>query len=237
MLEDFSTYGSTAQLLADPLGLYSVGEDEATGQMALDLTTGYGTSHQSMRYDFPDRSGDGARCGDYPVGRNINLPSTVQEVWVEVYVKFAANFRTLAPSSWGCISNAEYKFIFARVNGGSRFNLNSGTYGNAWTFGVPFDEQGAGGTPRDVVAGADRVWDGQWHQYRLYFKVSSSSGASDGAARFYLDGVLVKSFANVNIPDSGIYGLALGRNMNQGPAQPTSVWWGRIQAWNQNPGW
>jgi len=25
--------------------------------------------------------------------------------------------------------------------------------------------------------------------------------------------------------------------MNQGPAQPTSVWWGRIQAWNQNPGW
>jgi len=29
----------------------------------------------------------------------------------------------------------------------------------------------------------------------------------------------------------------LGRNMNQGPAQPTSVWWGRIQAWNQNPGW
>jgi hypothetical protein len=237
LVEDFSTYLSTVDLLANPLGLYSVGEDMATGQIALDGTTGYGTSRQSMRYDFPDRSGDGARCGDYPVGRNINLPSTVQEVWVEAYVKFAANFRTLAPSSWGCISNAEYKFIFARVNGGSRFNLNSGTYGSAWTFGIPFDEQGAGGTPRDVVPGADGVWDGQWHQYRLYFKVSSTAGASDGAARFYLDGVLVKAFTNVNIPDSGIYGLALGRNMNQGPAQPTSVWWGRIQAWNQNPGW
>jgi hypothetical protein len=237
LAEDFGTYLSTVDLLADPRHIYSVGEDLGTGQIALDPTTGYGTSTQSMRYTFPDRTTDSTRCGDYPIGRNINLPSVVKEVWVEVYVKFSANFQTLAPGAWGCTSNAEYKFIFGRTDGGSRFNLNAGTYGNAWTFGIPFDEQGAGGTPPNVVAGADRVWDGQWHQYRLYFKVSSASGVSDGAARFYLDGTLIKSYANVAINDTDIYGVALGRNMNQGPAQPSYVWWGRIRIWNQNAGW
>jgi hypothetical protein len=28
-----------------------------------------------------------------------------------------------------------------------------------------------------------------------------------------------------------------GANNNQGPTVAASVWWGRIRAWNTNPGW
>ena len=81
------------------------------------------------------------------------------------------------------------------------------------------------------------VWDGLWHQYRVYFKVSSARGVPDGAARFYLDGRLIKSFATVVIDATDIYGVALGRNLNQGPEEPMSVWWGRIRIWERTPGW
>ncbi|PYP16400.1 MAG: hypothetical protein DMD52_07815 [Gemmatimonadetes bacterium] len=228
---------STADLLSDPRGFYTVLEDANPAQIALDQTTGYGGSSKSMRYTFPDRSADTTgRCHDYPVGRNIALPAHVQQVWIEAYVKFSANFRTLAPGSWGCKSNAEYKFIFGRVTGGSRFNLLSGTYGYAWTFGVPFDEQGDGGSPPHDIPGGDVVWDGQWHQYRLYLKVSSAPGQPDGAAKFWLDGALLKEYSRFAINASDIYGVALGRNMNQGPAQESYVWWGRISAWRSDPG-
>jgi len=29
----------------------------------------------------------------------------------------------------------------------------------------------------------------------------------------------------------------LGRNLNQGPEEPMSVWWGRIRIWERTPGW
>jgi hypothetical protein len=236
--EDFSSYASTTDLLANPRGFYSVAEDEGTARVVLDTTSGYGTSRRSMQYVFPNRSNDLAdRCHDFTIGRNIDLPRAVREVWVEVYARFSANFHTLAPRAWGYRSGAEYKFILGRTHGGSRFNLNAGTFGSAWTFGIPFDEQGDGGTPPKVVPGAAAVWDGLWHQYRVYFKVSSARGMPDGAARFYLDGRLIKSFATVVINDTDIYGVALGRNLNQGPEEPMSVWWGRIRIWERSPGW
>ena len=34
-----------------------------------------------------------------------------------------------------------------------------------------------------------------------------------------------------------LYGVALGRNINQGPDHLQSLWWGRIRAWDTNPGW
>jgi hypothetical protein len=134
------------------------------------------------------------------------------------------------------VSNAEYKFTFGRTDGGSRFNLNVGTFGDAWTFGVPFDEQGSGGTPPGVVWGSHQVWDGQWHQYRLSLKVSSGTGVPDGAGEFWLDGRLIKAYVAVVINDTDILGIALGRNMNQGPAQQSYVWWGSIRVWNSDPG-
>ncbi len=250
LVEDFSTYTSTANMKTNPRGIYSSwdpasdqNENFNISQIFLDQTTGVNIGGyaltQSMRYDFPDRTGDlVGRCGDYSIGVNLVLPTAVQEVWVEVYGKFGANFTTSAPSGWNCASNPEYKFIHGRVTGGSRFNLNSGTYpSHDWTWGIPFDEQGAGGTPPNTIPGGAAVWDGQWHQYRLHMKVSSALNVADGSAQAYLDGALLKTFTNVVINDTNIYGIALGRNMNQGPATPTSVWWGRVAMWNTDPGW
>src|SRR5690348_15403577 len=56
LLEDFSTYSNTANFLADPRGIYSTAEDEATTQMTLDKSTGVNIDGyaltQSVRYDY-----------------------------------------------------------------------------------------------------------------------------------------------------------------------------------------
>jgi len=235
LLEDFSSYTSTANLLADPRGIYSVGEDETPSQVFLDKTVGYGSSTQSMRFDFPDRTSEGGsgtsgRCTDFTVGRNINLPSPQTEIWLEVEAKFSNGFTSLAPSSWGCTSAAAYKFVFGRTPTG-RFNLVLGIFGSSYTFGWPANQE-----PSDDPM-PFTPFDGQWHVYRMHFKVSTPSSAANGACELWVDGVLVKSFTGIVESNSNIYGLAIGRNMNQGPGQPESEWWGRIAVWNTNPGW
>jgi len=242
LAEDFSTYTSTADLLANPRGIFATVEDINTSRIVLDMTRGYGASSRSMRYDFPDRTGEGGsgtsgRCSSFTVSRSVAF-TEVSEVWVEIYVMFSAGFTTLAPAAWGCTSNAEYKFIFGHVfPSANRFNLNKGTFGTNWTWGHPDDEPGVGGTPPGSIYGSQSVSDGQWHQYRLHMKVSTPNGAANGVARFWLDGVLIKEFPNAVINRSTIWGLALGRNMNQGPDHPQSVWWGAIRVWNTSPGW
>jgi len=245
VLEDFSTYTSTANMLADPRGIYSVGEDLTTGQMVLDQSVGYGSSKQSMRYDFPDRTGTGGsgtsgRCTDYTIGRNMTLPSTVTELWVEVAARYQSTWTTLAPSSWGCTSNSDYKFFMARVNGTGRFMLFAGTYGTGWQFGYPGNDEGAGSDTPGYYGNATypfsitgSPWDGNWHVYRFHYRVGTG-----GAAEWWYDGVKMPSFENVDASaGTSIYGLGLGRNLNQGPGQPQSIWWGRIVVYKSNPGW
>lgn len=240
ILEDFSSYTSTANLLADPRGIYSLGEDVLTSQMALDQSVGYGSSKQSMRYDFPDRTTDSNRCGDYTIGRNMVLPTTVTELWVEVAARYQVNWTTVAPSSWACTSNSDYKFFAARVNGTGRFMLFAGTYGQGWQFGYPGNDEGANSDTPGVYGNSvypfsttGNPWDGQWHVYRFHYKVGNP-----GAAEWWYDGVKMPGFPSVDASvASNIYGLAIGRNMNQGPGQPMSIWWGRIAVYNTNPGW
>jgi uncharacterized protein YjdB len=241
-VEDYSSYTGTSNLLADPRGIYSVGEDVyAAGQIVLDPSVGYGTSHQSMRYDFPDRTSDtSGRCGDYTIGRNVVLPSSVTELWVEVAARYATNWTTVAPSSWACLSNSDYKFVAARVNGTGRFMLFAGTYGQGWQFGYPGNDEGANSDTPGVYGNSvwpfsttGNPWDGLWHVYRFHYKVGNP-----GAAEWWYDGVKMPSFQNVDASvATSIYGIAIGRNMNQGPGQAMSIWWGRIAVYKTNPGW
>ena len=229
--EDYSTYSSTSNLITDPHGYYSTAEDIDTTQIFLDKSVGFDSSSQSMRYDFPDRTSEGGsgntgRCTDFTIGRNIKLPSTVTEAWVEVVVKFGSNFATVAPSAWGCTSAAAYKFVLPRTDV-SRFQLVIGIFGNEYTFGYPGNEE-----PGDWPMG----WtpsDGNWHVYRMHVKC----GNGTGAATLWIDGVLIKDFQNVTTSASDIYGVALGRNINQGPDHLQSVWWGKVTIWDQDPQW
>ncbi|HWH03322.1 MAG TPA: Ig-like domain-containing protein [Gemmatimonadales bacterium] len=237
LLEDFSSYTSTSNLIADPRGIYSVAEDETPTQIFLDNTVGYGSSTQSMRFDFPDRTSEGGsgtsgRCTDFTIGRNITLPSPQTEIWIEVYAKFSNGFTSVAPAAWGCTSAPAYKFVFGRTPTG-RFNLVLGIFGGDYTFGWPANQE-----PSDDAM-PFTPFDGQWHQYHMHFKVSTPAGSSsaNGACELWVDGVLVKSFTGIVETNSYIYGLAIGRNMNQGPGAPESEWWGKIAVWNTNPGW
>jgi hypothetical protein len=236
---DFARYTSTADLMGHTDrngGPFRSAEDLNSGQISLDNTTGYGSSTRSMRYTFPDRSGTSNRCGDYSIGRVVGLPENVKEVWVEVVAKFSDNFASRAPSSWGCTSNPDYKFLFGMVNPGSRFELKVGMNGSRLSAGYP-------GSEEDYRWGESAaLWDGQWHRYRFHWKLSSD-GAADGAVKVWIDGQLVYSKTGIRTTDnsgraiSSIWGIGLGRNMNQGPGQTQHVWWGSVKAWKTNPGW
>ena len=167
------------------------------------------------------------------------MPSGVGELWVETWVRFSANFTTAAPAGWGCLSNPDYKMLFVRYSKSSRADLQPGTYGNSWTFGIGSDPQGNGGSPAGTIPGLP--WDGQWHQYRLHVMFDRVGGAGHyTAGDLWIDGVLKKQFPGVADAASvfgTMYGLALGRNMNQGPDHLISVWWGMIRVYDADPGW
>jgi len=221
--EDFSTYISTANLLADPRGIYSVGEDVySPGEINLDTSVGYGTSTKSMRYDFPARAGN---CTDFSIGRNLNLPADAGDIYLEVVAKFQNGWTNAAPGCAG-VSNEDYKFLFGRVRTSGRFNVMIGTYNSQYTVGYP------GGEDSFEGGNISGLFDGNWHVYRFHMKVGAS-----GACKLWVDGVVVKDYGVVNMASNLIYGIALGRNINQGPPTAQSLWWGRIRVYNTNPGW
>lgn len=239
LVEDFSTYTSTANMLADPRGIYSTAEDVLTAQMALDQTVGYSAAGltQSLRYTFPDRTGEGGsgntgRCSDYTIGRNISLPSHVTELWMETVMKTDSFWKTLAPGGWGCTTAAAYKFDFGRTDV-SRYQLVLGIFGETadYTFGYPGNEEPAdwpmSGPP------AFTPFDGNWHVYRWHMK----NGSGTGINTFAVDGVTIRSQVGITTSNTYIYGIALGRNMNQGPAGSENIWWGSIKLYKTDPGW
>lgn len=242
-LEEAFAYASTAEMLADARSIYTENEDENASRMAFDTAGADGTSN-SMRFDYPDRtavggSGTSGRCTDYTIGRNLTLPAPVREVWAEFYVRFSANFTTRAPATWGCTSNPDLKFIFARLNGvNDRLSLKVGTGGGSWRLGVP----PVGEDQFSAALSTYPAFDGRWHRVRLHFRLSTTATSADGAARLWIDDRLVMGATNLNTHRAGvvptnIYGLALGRNMNQGPGQLQSLWWGRIRVYDSSPGW
>lgn len=247
VLEDFSTYSSTEHLRSDPRRIYGtrLWGDKNPNLITLDTSTGYGGSDRSMKYTFPSRSGSSSRCSDFTVGRDLLLPSYVpnqstrgpRELWIEVVAKFSPNFRTRAPAEWNCNSAPDYKWLFGLINAGGRFELKIGQQGDRITVGGP------GGINEDVISGyrASEFWDGQWHRYRLHFKFSSSSTAADGAIEVWIDDKKVFSRTNLvsgaQYAGDAFFGVALGRNLNQGPAEDMALWWGRVAVWRENPGW
>lgn len=222
LLEDFSTYTSTANYISDPRGIYSTGEDVLTSQIFLDTSVFAPGLSQSVRYDFPARNGV---CTDYTIGRNINFPADVSEVWVEVIAKFQNTWTTVMS---GCSSsNPDYKFLFGRVRTSGRFNIMMGTSVNLlFTVGYPAGEDNFEG------GNAGQYFDGNFHTHRWHMKVGVS-----GACKYWVDGVVVKDYGVVDMASNQVYGLAMGRNINQGPPSAQSMWYGKITLYNSDPGW
>ena len=240
LVEDFSTYTSTANLLADPRNIYSESEDIAPSQIVLDTSVGFGSSTKSMRYDYPDMTRSGARCNGYTIGRNLGLSANQTEIWLEVHAKFASNWEVYPTWYMECnpVPNPDFKFLFGRMTQSSRFemlfgnsvngNLIVGYPGNEEAFTVP-------------TLRARNYLDNQWHQYRFHFKTSGSSAGS-GQVEMWIDGVRVANLTGITTAGGAanlIYSIALGRNRNHAAGSAQSLWWGSIKVWyaGSNPRW
>ncbi len=244
--EDFSTYTSTVNMFANPRGDFLSAWDEYKTRISLDTTVGYGGSTRSMKYSFPDRTTTAidltdpsvsktanSRCSDISIQRYMPLPVESSEIWMEVYAKFAPNFTTVAPTSWGCTNNPDYKFLFYRVlPEPERYEIKVGTYGipNFITARFP-----GGPTDTPPTTRPASIFDGQWHRFRMHGKVNTN-GQVNGVYEAWIDNILFYQATNVNIPYK-IEGIWLGANLNQGPAQVQDMWFGRVQIFNGNPGW
>jgi len=234
--EDFSHYHNTADLLANPRATFLPSEDLLVQQITLDSTVGFGASSHSMRYTYPDRtreggSGTNGRCTSYTISRAVRTGDR-RHVWVEAWLKFSTNFTIVAPAAWRCTSNPDLKLLFGGVSGGeSRFNLlMQQAY---WIWGYPGREDAVVlRSPQPA-----RMYDGQWHRYRMEMKVSSAPGVADGIARLWIDDALRSDLHNVVVNRTGIWAVHLARNINQGPDHPQSIWWGRVRVWDVDPGW
>lgn len=249
LLEDFSTYTSTTHLKTNPNGYYATFNpiyegnwNYNVGQIFLDTGVGVNVDGysltKSMRYDFPASAAE-----EYTLGVDMFFPgsvlggpyTTIDEVWIEIYVLFQNGFTTNGSGA----QNPDYKMFFIANQTSSRANLQPGTFGNSWTWGIAPDQQGNGGSPTGTIFGTP--FDGLWHQYRVHLMVDRSGAAGHyTAGDWWMDGTLQKAFPGVTVAKS-TYGpfwiLALGRNQNQGITQAQSLWWGRIAIYNTDPGW
>lgn len=231
VVEDFSTYGSTSEMLSDPRGIYDRGEDHNESDITLDTSTGVDIDghdlSQSMRYTFPN---NGGACEDQGISRSLDLPADSYEVWVEWYARFDADFTTDFGNS-NCAP--AYKFLFGRQNT-SRFDLVTGLWNQDFKVAWP------GGNVENVGGDAASTFDGQWHRYRIQFKHESSPGADDGAIRFWVDETLVAEQTGLDTDRSSgpMRWVELGANINQGPDfSGMGLNWGRIAVWTSSPGW
>lgn len=230
VLEDFSTYTSTAQLLANPRGIWATVEAKNTSRITLD-TLSYGASNRSMRYDWPTI---GASCQDYSIKPGMLLiPGKLTHVWVEFVVRFSPNFAVNAGAS-GC--GAEYKLasLGDYSHGVGRWNVPE-MQADQFNVGAPW--VGSDLTIDKIIA-PSTLWDGKPHVFRI--EAALGIGKPTGIFRFWVDGRLHASQTGFTTDPShqviDIFGPGL--NINQGPSVAgMQMWWHRIAIYATNPGW
>jgi hypothetical protein len=229
LLEDFSTYSNTADWLADPRGIYSVAEDESTGQMTLETSVGvtidgYSLS-KSARYDYPAPA-----CISQTVERNIVFPSETQNIWFELYCKWSTNFTT--KNSDGCPTPPDFKMFFLRSNAG----LGRGAV--RWGSQDPPQISVEILTAVDILTGTaiSGYCDNLWHRLRGHWTINGAASL----IHLDIDGTTIYHNASLNCGSSTatFYGASLGRNLDQGvPTGTMSQWWGRFAIWISDPAW
>jgi hypothetical protein len=244
--DDFSTYRSEAEMLASPL--YRRADN--TQGLSLDRSVGYGSSRQSMRFTFPNRVAEGTTtgvdgyCTSYVVTREAPIRSEVKHVWVEVWARFSNNFTVKAPESWGCRSGQDYKFLFIvpRPNAEGRYGrFQMDMPGYKWSVAYPDMPGGDESVQPPAIPLAlvpNMLWNGGgWHRYRMEAKLSSAAGVPDGLVREWVDDVKIWEKTGVVIDRPGFDSIKFGANINQGPAVPQHIWWGKWSLWVNDPGW
>lgn len=229
LLEDFSTYPDKTTWLADPRGIYSVAEDEGTANMTFETAVGvtidgYNLT-KSVRYDYVAPG-----CVSQTIERNLVLPSTVAEIWVELYCKWTTNFTTKNVN--GCGTPPDFKMFFVRSNAG----LGRGAI--RWGSQDPPEISVEILSAVDLLTGTviSTYSDNVWHRLRAHWHINGSASV----IQLNIDGTTIYNNSALNAGSSSpsFYGLSFARNLDQGiPSGTMSQWWGRIAAYNTDPGW
>ena len=270
-VQELFEYADTQEFRVDARNWY-VGTNPDTVSEHIEIITGdssapYPFLENYMRYNFPDRSDVGTSttgdrafrdgyCGDFSIFRDFHgglyhTHTNITEVWVEVWIRFSENFDIVAPSEWGCRSNADYKTQFVGTRGAGSDYIAGGRHGMhvANTFGRHF----WAGTPNDVrghVQSSDpwngaEWFDGEWHRIRQYVRYPSQpnsgryikDGSTDTIHRVWLDDLFWAEINNYSTSHAKFALIRLGANMNQGPAEEMWVDRANVQIYLEDPGW
>lgn len=223
-LEDFSTYTSTLDMIADPRNIYMDSEDQNTGQMALDQTEFYGDSDRSMRY---------THTTGQTISRSFQVSPTVQEIWAEFALKFGAG----VSNDW--LVGQAYKIIHILTNtgNGSRFGWqfeNMGSPGVAGSMNMESPVDGYDPGWLSLVSAVD-VIDGQWHKMRYHCRIAAGNAFHEA----WVDDVYKGSTEHALVVGTHeISQVIMGANMNESNGQTQNMWWGKLALWwTQDPGW
>jgi hypothetical protein len=245
-VEDYSTYTSTANMLSDPRGIYSLDFDfynntsiggankNGAGTIELDKSDGYGGLSQSMKYTWFSYSSAG------PGGqiRRLLEWSPQSEAWIEVAFKFSSNFKT----DFGYSGGASYKWLFgAGPNAGHGWALV--TVGSGGVIDQYYEDMSGGNgehpTPYSnhwsVGGGTNNLSDGQWHVIRIHIKRTSPV-----IFDVMIDGVRNRTPLTNWSSSASIWGLIIGQNINMRPVNNVqSLKYGYVKVWyaGNNPGW
>lgn len=260
---DPDQYADTAELRADPLGVFSTGEDLTPSLISLDGSVARPGGSKSMRYDWVDQGAG----NPISIGRKIPVGEHT-ELWVEAQVRWSENFMAnvdLDPQSDDPHMHvAAHKLLFLgaqnRSGEGKGWVLPDGTKVGRWALMFPGGTANPPHGPTTVetpaiveadqmhTAGAQIIenvhhdpsqyFDGKWHTLRVHAR------HDPGLLEMWLDGHQFVDLAAEGYPDFTVrpevktVAVLLGRNKDDGNVSGTeSLWWGRVRAWDQDPGW
>ena len=236
-LEGFDT---TEELRADRKVFPS--ENLHLEHVYLDKNVAYaaGGLTRSMRYDWTDQG-----TQSVSIGRGIRLSEPVEELWVEVVIRWSRNFTTCHPDELPC----DHKTIFLQVtpDGNGRWEAKFGGCGSSGPT-APIEVASPKGRDfntdhvslRRCLADAFQYFDEEWHVVRIHAKHSTDVSRPTGELDFWVDGQLLGSYRNEFSTNNGtrIHGILLGRNKDKGIDTGTeSMWIGRVRAWRSDPNW
>lgn len=256
---NFEKYGSTDELRAAEADFLNGVEDLGIENIFLDPSVGFqdGGLSRSMRYDWVDQG-----ASTRSIGRGVLLPEPVDEVWVELALRWSENFTTCHPEDPPC----DHKTFFLQVTPDLNYRWSVHFGGGAGEAGPEANVTIA--APRGRVIGfpdavawqmytipyprpytvANQYFDASWHIVRLHVKHSTDVDTYNARMQLWVDGRLIYD-TDVLQSENGapafstttgtkVRAILLGRNKDKGLDSGTeSMWIGRVRAWRDNPGW
>lgn len=263
--DDFSTYADSAAWRANSNGWYASTEYSGINAQHIDtsISDPEVDSGQTVRWEWPAANASNG-CTDFSIGFTVrnwldgtafrNLTPGPQQAWFEMRLRFADDWDTVAPGSFGCSSNPDHKLLRILVGEDGfvpYFQIKDGTFGNAWTIGAPPDPTGL---EHKVVTNISSVpyYDGEWTVVRMHAKLSTDESTPDGRVYVEVNGRRLQGsgFTGDDLtiarsdPVKGtgstyakLRAFFIGLNRNQRRDNSQKIWVSRVRIYDADPGW